>query len=231
MTWPGWMRPTIEEGHRNRGFEHDVAVAIWQESLSVIPAAMHEARASMRRNGGPVAVARAWPSKTRSQSWQLCVELRPVGRQVWSCTTQASDVSYALLTVASKRFRSSQDWIYQPGVIWHVSTSSREKLGSDFPTWKSRRRASLATVYHGILAELSHETHSREQRRTPVANSWRQLTSREVPPAAGSGGATSKKQLFDRDAAALLSSSICVQSHRSRRLAGRGVPPRPPPDH
>jgi len=27
------------------------------------------------------------------------------------------------------------------------------------------------------------------------------------------------------------SSSISVQSHRSRRLASRGVPPRPPPDH
>jgi hypothetical protein len=37
MTWPGWMRPAIEEEHRNRGIGHDVAVAIWQESLRVIP--------------------------------------------------------------------------------------------------------------------------------------------------------------------------------------------------
>ena len=53
MTWPGWMRPAIDEGHRNRGPRHDVAVAIWQRSLSGIPVAMHEAPASMRSNGGP----------------------------------------------------------------------------------------------------------------------------------------------------------------------------------
>jgi len=153
MTWPGWMRPAIEEGHRNRGFGHDVAVAIRQESLSVIPAAMHEARANMRSNGGPVAVARAWPSKTRSQSWQLWVELRPVGRQVWSCTTQASDVSYASLTVASKRYRSSQDWIYQPGRIWHVSyVMARETGLLLFPRGEIEQSLGrkFATVYRGI---------------------------------------------------------------------------------
>jgi hypothetical protein len=53
MTWPGWMRPAIDGGHRNRGTGHDVAVAVRERSLSVIPAAMHEAPASMRRNGGP----------------------------------------------------------------------------------------------------------------------------------------------------------------------------------
>ena len=47
------MLPSIDEGHRNRGSRHDVAVAVSERSLFVIPVAMHEAPASMRSNWGP----------------------------------------------------------------------------------------------------------------------------------------------------------------------------------